>query len=91
MAESNRFSDGVTVFGTYTLPEEVQYLERHDRMRTFISEHFDMPDKDMESLIEFLHQNGGSLSKRARSKEFKALTAEEVSMLGAKFQEIFNG
>lgn len=76
---------------TATLPEEVQYLERHDKMRTFIGEHFDMPDKDMENLIGFLRHNGGSLSKRARTKEFKALTGEEVSMLEDKFQEIFNG
>lgn len=75
---------------TNTLPEEAQYLERHDRMRTFISEHFDMPDKDMENLIGFLRQNDGSLSKRARTKEFKALTGEEASMLEAKYQEVFN-
>lgn len=74
---------------TDTLPEEVQYLERHDKMRTFISEHFDMPDKDMENLIGFLHQNDGTLSKRARTKEFGALTDEEVTMLEGKYQEIF--
>jgi Fic family protein len=71
------------------LPEEVQYLERHDQMRTFIGEHFDMPDKDMENLIGFLRQNGGQLSKRARTKEFKALTEDEVKMLEEKYQDIF--
>lgn len=76
---------------TDTLPEEVQYLERHDRMRTFIAEHFDMPDKDMENLIGFLRQNEGTLSKRARTKEFKALTGDEVVMLEEKYQEIFGG
>ncbi len=74
---------------TDTLPEEVQYLERHDKMRTFISEHFDMPDKDMENLIGFLRQNDGQLSKRARTKEFEALTDDEVNMLEDKYQEIF--
>lgn len=73
-----------------TLPEEVQYLERHDKMRTFIAEHFDMPDKDMENLIGFLRQNDGTLSKRARTKEFKALTDEETTMLEDTYQEIFN-
>jgi len=75
---------------TDTLPEEVQYLERHDKMRTFISEHFDMPDKDMENLIGFLRQNDGTLSKRARTKEFEALTEDEVTMLEDKYQEIFS-
>ncbi|MGM0587553.1 MAG: hypothetical protein ACQETE_03990 [Bacteroidota bacterium] len=71
------------------LPEEVQYLERHDKMRTFISEHFDMPDKDMENLIGFLRQNEGRLSKRARTKEFEALTEQEVEMLEETFQIAF--
>lgn len=75
---------------TNILPEEVQYLERHDKMRTFISEHFDMSDKDMENLIGFLCQNEGRLSKRARTKEFEAFTEEEVVMLEERFQEIFN-
>lgn len=74
---------------TYTLPEEVQYLEQHDKMRTFIAEHFDMPDKDMENLIGFLRQNDGTLSKRARTKEFEALTEDEVAMLEEKYQKIF--
>ena len=68
-----------------TLPEEVQYLERHDKMRTFIAEHFDMPNKDMENLIGFLGQKNGSLSKRARNKEFKALTKNEVAMLEEEY------
>lgn len=74
---------------TTTLPEEVQYLERHDKIRTYIAEHFDMPDKDMENLIGFLRQNDGQLSKRARTKEFKALTDDEVAMLEEEYQKIF--
>ena len=73
-----------------TLPEEVQYLESHDKMRKFIQEHFEMPDKDMENLIGFLRQGDGKLSKRARNKEFKALTVDEVVMLETKYQEIFS-
>jgi Fic family protein len=73
-----------------TLPEEVQYLERHDGMRNFIQELFDMPDKQMENLIGFLRQNSGKLSKRALNKEFEALTDNEVRLLETKYQEIFN-
>jgi len=73
-----------------TLPEEVRYLEQHSEMRQFIEEHFDMPDKEMENLIGFLRQNDGKLSKRARTKEFEALTEEEVKMLEERFQEVFN-
>lgn len=73
-----------------TLPEEVQYLESHDKMRKFIQEHFDMPNKDMENLIGFLRQGDGKLSKRAIYKEFKALSDAEVSMLENKYQEVFH-
>ncbi len=48
-----------------------------------------MPDKDMENLIGFLRQNRGRLSKRARSREFKALTNGEVAMLEERYGEIF--
>lgn len=72
-----------------TLPEEVQYLDRHNQMRSFIAERFDMPDKNMENLIGFLRQNDGKLSKRARTKEFKALTDAEIEKLEKKYQDIF--
>jgi len=74
----------------HTLPEEVRYLEQHDKMRQYISDHFDMPDKIMENLIGFLRQNNGHLSQRARDKEFKALTTDEVTLIEKKFRKIFN-
>jgi hypothetical protein len=73
-----------------TLPEEVQYLECHDKMRSFIQERFDMPDKQMENLIGFLRQNSGKLSKRTLNREFEALTDEEVRLLENKYQEVFS-
>lgn len=73
----------------HTMPEEVRYLENHEKMRTFIQENFDMPDKEMENLIGFLRQNDGKLSKRAKEKEFNALTDKEVDMLEETYEEIF--
>jgi len=72
-----------------TLPEEVAYLERHDRMKSFIDEHFDMPDKIAETLIAFLRQGGGKFSKRALAKEFSQLTEKEVAILEEKFADLF--
>lgn len=68
---------------------EVQYQEGHKKIKTFIAEHFDMPNYVMENLIGFLRENDGRLSKRARTKEFEALTDEEVDMLEEKYLEIF--
>lgn len=73
----------------HTLPDEVRYLENHEEMRNFIHGNFDMPDKEMENLIGFLRQNDGKLSNRAKTKEFEALTVEEVIMLEETFKEIF--
>ena len=74
----------------HTLPEEVRYLELHAKVRQFISDHFDMPDKVKENLIGFLRQNNGYLSQRARDKEFKALTTDEIALIEKKFREIFS-
>jgi hypothetical protein len=43
----------------------------------------------MSLLINFMQQHNGKLSKRAREKEFKALTEEESIALEMKFSEIF--
>lgn len=72
-----------------TLPKEIEYLEKYDRMKSYIIEKFDMPDYLMSLLINFMQQNKGKLSKRAREKEFKALTEEESLALEMKFSEIF--
>jgi hypothetical protein len=72
-----------------TLPEEVAYLERHDRMKGFIAEHFEMPDKLAETLIAFLRQGDGKFSNRARGKEFSELTEKELAMLEENFAQIF--
>jgi Fic family protein len=73
-----------------TLPEEVTYLVRHDRMKTFLAEYFDMPERTMEILIGFLRQNDGKLSKRAREKEFRDLTTKEVSLIEKRYVDIFH-
>ncbi len=37
-----------------------------------------MPDKLVATLVRFLEQNNGTLSKRARTKEFAELTDDEI-------------
>jgi hypothetical protein len=72
-----------------TLPNEVAYLQKYDHMRLFITQYIDMPDRLVDLLIQFLNQNKGKLSQRARSKEFEKLTDTEVQALEYKFKEIF--
>jgi hypothetical protein len=71
------------------LPEEVDYLQKYDRIKFFVNQYIDMPDHMADLLIRFLNQNDGRLSKRARSKEFCALTDDEVNTLERKYEEIF--
>ncbi len=74
----------------HSLPEEIRFLERYDRMKAAITERFDMPDHTMDLLIRFLRQNNGKFSKRAREKEFKALSSEECHDLETLYEEIFS-
>lgn len=48
-----------------------------------------MPGRLVDLLIRFMRQNDGKLSKRARGKEFSALTDEEVQAIEIKYEQIF--
>ncbi|AUZ83206.1 Fic family protein [Methylophaga nitratireducenticrescens] len=73
-----------------TLPEEVDYLTKYELLNSFIKNYIDMPDKLVDLLIRFLNQHQGQLSNRARSKEFSALTDNEVQAIENKYNEIFH-
>ncbi|WP_338396226.1 Fic family protein [Fulvitalea axinellae] len=71
------------------VPREVRYLRCYDEMKAFLDREFEMPDKTVATLVRFLEQNGGRLSKRARTKEFSALDEGEVLAIERKFGEVF--
>lgn len=71
------------------LPRETEFLERYDRFRGRIEAIVDMPDRTIDLLFRFLHQNGGKLSKRAREDEFGRMTAEEVAAAEAAYLASF--
>jgi hypothetical protein len=73
-----------------TLPEEVSYLAKYDLLNNFIKNYIDMPDKLVDLLINFLNQNDGNLSKRARDKEFNLLTGDEIQTIERKYDDIFH-
>lgn len=73
----------------HSLPEEIRFLERYDRMKSAINAQFDMPDHKADLLIRFLRQNNGKFSKRATEKEFKLLSAAERRELESLYAEIF--
>ncbi len=71
------------------LPEEAAFLERYDLFRTRVEAIADMPSSMIDLLFNFLKQNEGQLSKRARTTEFSMLTEEEVKAFEALYQELF--
>jgi len=67
------------------LPDEVAYLEAFDTFARNLQLTVDMPTHIVDLLVRFLEQNGGTLSKRAASKEFARLRADEVAEIEALY------
>lgn len=72
-----------------SLPNEVDYLIKHDKFVGQITNMLDMPDRLIDLLIRFLQQNDGRLSKRTQEKEFSALTSDEIIMIEGFYSDIF--
>ncbi|MEJ0022805.1 MAG: Fic family protein [Alphaproteobacteria bacterium] len=73
------------------LPDEVAYLEAYDKFSQSVLSNVDMPNSMVDLLHRFLRQNGGKLSKRARTKEFELLTDEEVEIMETAYASTFEG
>jgi hypothetical protein len=71
------------------LPDEADFLQRYDRFCAGLSTIVDMPDRTMDLLFRFLHQNDGRLSKRAREKEFSRLDRAEVDKIETLYEQCF--
>lgn len=71
------------------IPDEINFLQKHNEMKSFIENYIEMPDQLVNLLIRFLQQENGKLSKRAREKEFSSLTSEENESIEYKYQSIF--
>lgn len=73
----------------HTIPEEVDYLEKYDRMKDYLDNVFEMPDKMVSLVIRFLEQGNGKFSERAKNKELQGLNAEESQQIELKYIEVF--
>jgi Fic/DOC family len=71
------------------LPAETEFLRRYDQFRQQVESFLDMPERLIDLMFRFLHQNGGSLSQRAREREFKELTDEETQRIETVYREAF--
>jgi len=71
------------------IPEELDYLEKYDRITQYINNCLSLPDTKVDLLIKLLNQNNGKLSKNKRNKEFDDITDEEILSIEENFQSIF--
>lgn len=69
------------------LPAEIEFLKKYDEFRKGVEAIVDMPEKTINLLFRFLRQNSGTLSKRAREKEFKPLLQDEVEHIQKIYKE----
>ena len=75
----------------HDLPRETAFLRFYDRFVERVQAIVDMPGVTQNLLFRFLRQNEGRLSRRAREREFKSLTDDEVGMIETLYAEEFAG
>lgn len=71
------------------LPNETDFLQRYDQFTGNLQTIVDMPHRTANLLFRFLRQNSGHLSRRAREREFKELTNEEIERIERIYAEAF--
>lgn len=72
------------------VPQEIKFLANYDSFKKYMEEEFEMPDQMVSTLVRFLEQNQGVLSKRAREKEFASLTDTEVKNIESTYAALFD-
>ncbi len=71
------------------IPEEIDFLEKYDRLTNAINSFLTLPDTRVDLLIKLLNQNNGRLSKRKRQNDFDELTDEDISLIEEYYADIF--
>ncbi|MGY2051633.1 Fic family protein [Methylobacterium sp. JK268] len=71
------------------LPAETAFLRAYDGVTREVQRIVDMPNPLLDLLFRFLCQNEGRLSKRAREREFAALTDDEAARIEAIYAELW--
>ena len=70
------------------MPGELLFVHRYDEAKKAVQNIVDMPDRKINSMLLFLHQNKGVFPKRRR-EHFKELTDQEIERMQAAYRKIF--
>lgn len=70
------------------MPEELLFLQRYDEAKRELQRIVDMPDKDINWMLIYLHQNQGTFPKRRRDR-FPKLTDDEIASMQMAYRKVF--
>jgi len=70
------------------MPNELIFIQRYDEVKKALQHIVDMPDRIINLMIMFLHQNKGVFPKRRR-EDFTKLTDDEINEMQVAFRKIF--
>ncbi len=70
------------------MPDEMNFIQRYEEAKAAIQAIVDMPDKMVDQMILFLHQNKGVFPKRRR-EYFAKLTDAEIGAMQSAFRKVF--
>lgn len=70
------------------MPDELTFLQRYDEAKKELQHIVDMPDRDINLMLIFLHQNKGIFPKRRR-QQFAKLTDEEILQMQQAYRTIY--
>ncbi|MBV1886483.1 MAG: Fic family protein [Parvibaculaceae bacterium] len=71
------------------LPEEAKFLERYDQFKIRVEAVEDMGASTIDLMFNFLKQNDGKFSNRARQNEFAMLSDNDAEKYEELYQEAF--
>jgi len=71
------------------IPDELDFLEKYDRMTNHINTTVTLPDTKVDLLVKMLNQNDGKLNKNKKNKEFEELTIKEIKEIEEQYSNIF--
>ena len=63
------------------LIQEILYIVKYDAVKKAIEERYDMPNKELNLLIQLALQNNGKISNRKRERFLKWIPADELASL----------
>jgi Uncharacterized conserved protein len=73
----------------HDIPNEITEIRRRDEIVSRISAIVEMPDRQIDLINAMIIQNGGTLSKNKRRKDFDSLTDDEVAEIEEAVRDVY--